>query len=286
MNLDARVLPMRFSADVAAMADFLAVLGLRRVRESVDGEYVVLDGSAGSVAVHAAEPDGSGTGLTTLNVLLADLPDGAAALADTGLDATTWDEAYGMQGAVWLPAIGAVGLNEAHPADLHGYRSLPARLLPKGGLAPRIPGAKPPFGSEDDGGSAGPSPIRVLAVRYSDNFTADAALFACLGFRPAGSLEDPWWCVLEAGSQAGAIGLHAGRQGGPAPTEAPGGDWLDHPALVGLGFETAEPLDALAARLRANGHGARLEVDEAGPKVVVTDPDGQVLEVHPEVSGP
>ncbi|MGC3992724.1 MAG: VOC family protein [Propionicimonas sp.] len=285
MSVDCRVLPMRFTTKVAAMADFLAVIGLSRVRESTNGEYAVLDGAAGSVAVHVAGPDGAGAGLTTLNLLVADVPDGVAALADAGLDATTWDEAYGTQGAVWLPGVGAVGLNEAHPADLYGYHPHHPRLLPKDGRAPRIPGARPLFGSKDDGGCP-ESPIRVLAVRYTDDFSGDAALFACLGFRPVGPLDDPWWCALLAGTEAGVVGLHAGRQEALAPAEPPGGDWLDHPALVGLGFETSEPLDSLVARLRARGLNARLETDEAGPKLVVTDPDGQVLEVHPSVSGP
>ncbi len=51
-------------------------------------------------------------------------------------------------------------------------------------------------------------------------------------------------------------------------------------ALVSLGFQATEPLTELAERLTAAGYPAEICSGD-NPKVVVTDPDGQRLEVHP-----
>ncbi|MCB0910719.1 MAG: VOC family protein [Propionibacteriaceae bacterium] len=255
MGETSRVFPMRFSPEPERMVRFLEVLGLRRVLESERGGYAAFEGAAGSVAVHSVEGADSdvANGVTSLNVLVADVDATAAVLREAGLDADAWDEAYGRQGAVRTPR-GAAGLNEATPADLYGYRAV------EGGDAPLTD---------------------VIAVWYSDDFARDAAFFAHLGFTPEGSLDDPWWCALWGADGAGGIGLHTPD---PASVETPvdASGWLEHPALVRLGFETREPLDALVARLRDAGYdSARLTADEAGPKVVLTDPDGQYLEIHP-----
>lgn len=256
MSEASRVFPMRFSPDPGRMVRFLEVLGLRRVLESERGGYVAFEGGAGSVAVHSVEGADSAVadGVTSLNVLVADVDAAAAALRDAGLDADAWDEAYGRQGAVRTPRGGVAGLNEATQADLYGYRAV------GGGDAPLTD---------------------VIAIWYSDDFARDAAFFAHLGFTPTGSLDDPWWCALRGADGAGGIGLHTPDS---ASTEDPvaASGWLENPALVRLGFETREPLDALVARLQDAGYdSARLTADEAGPKVVLTDPDGQYLEIHP-----
>lgn len=250
-----RVFPIRFSADTASMVRFLEVLGLRSVLESVDGGYVHLEGAAGSLAVHPTDSAASdvGHGWTSLNLLAADVGAAAAELRQAGREATTWDEAYGLQGAVLAPDGHAIGLNEARPADLYGYRVHAGESMP----------------------------IDVVAVWYSDDFARDTAFFADLGLRPQGGLDDPWWRALTGQADSGTVGLHA-PTGPSAPTHAdPGTAGLDAPALVRLGFETAEPLDDLVARLEAAGYVATLTADEAGPKVVLVDPDGQPLEIHP-----
>jgi hypothetical protein len=262
MSVETRVFPMRFSADVAAMVRFLEVLGLRVVLAGDNGTYAALEGATGSVAVHATETaaPAAGSGLTSLNVLVPDVDAAAGDLTAAGRDAAVWDEAYGRQGAVRAPNRLAVGLNEAAQADLYGYRSREEPVVP--------------------------APVDVLAVWYSDDFRGDAAFFADLGFHPEGSLDDPWWCALRGAGPAGVVGLHG--TGGATADAAPeaASEWLERPALVRLGFETAEPLDALATRLRDAGYGsAAVVADEAGPKMVVTDPDGQSLEIHPRPAG-
>ncbi len=257
MSLASRVFPMRFSADPPGMGRFLETLGLCRVLESGNGVYATFEGAAGSVAVHSVEHADSAVGdaVTTLNVLVEDVDVAAAALREAGLEADAWDEAYGRQGAVRTPRGTSVGLNEATQADLYGYRVI-------------------------DGADAAP-PLDVVAVWYSDDFAGDAAFLAHLGLAPEGPLDDPWWCALRGAGGAGAIGLHAPGTVAAAGPVVPSG-WLEHPALVRLGFETREPLDALVSRLRGAGYGsAALTADEAGPKVVLTDPDGQYLEIHP-----
>lgn len=257
MSLASRVFPMRFSPDPARMARFLEVLGLRRVLESENGGYATFEGAAGSLAVHSVEHADAAVSeaVTSLNVLVADVDAAATALRDAGLEAEAWDEAYGRQGAVRTARGTAVGLNEVTQADLYGYRTL-------------------------DGTGAAP-PIDVIAVWYSDDFTRDAAFLAHLGFAPEGPLDDPWWCALWGTGGAGGIGLHTPDRAAAEPLAAASG-WLEHPVLVRLGFETREPLDVLVARLHDAGHdSAHLTADEAGPKVVLTDPDGQYLEIHP-----
>jgi catechol 2,3-dioxygenase-like lactoylglutathione lyase family enzyme len=256
MSVECRVFPMRFSADPAAMVRFLEVLGLRARLQSGNGAYACLVGASGSVAVHAcgaAATGGVRAGFTSLNVLVADVRAAAAALSSAGNEADAWDEAYGVQGAVLLPGGAALGLNEAVQADLYGYRSI-----------------------EPSGTGA----VDVVAVRYSDDFAGDIAFFAHLGFVPDGPPDDPWWCALRGSPTAGVIGLHA--PSGPRTPDAMASGWLERPAAAQLGFDTAEPLDELAARLRDAGYDtASVLADQAGPKVVLTDPDGQRVEIHP-----
>lgn len=87
-----------------------------------------------------------------------------------------------------------------------------------------------------------------------------------------------WWQALSAPG-AGTIGLHA-PGGEDDRVSRPSGTEFGDIALVRLGFETAEDLDALAARLRNAGHDARVVEDEVR-SVHVTDPDGKRLEIHP-----
>jgi hypothetical protein len=51
-------------------------------------------------------------------------------------------------------------------------------------------------------------------------------------------------------------------------------------AAVQLTFETAEPLTDLAARLSGAGFPAEIVTENFGSLVVVTDPDGQPVQVY------
>ncbi|GAA3626246.1 VOC family protein [Microlunatus ginsengisoli] len=244
------VFPMRFSADPAPLIEFWRTLGLRQL-DGASGGYAEFAAASGLLAVHPAEPAGSGAspGQTTLNVAVADVDVEADRLAAAGWPTRVRDEPYGRQGVVTGPAGRLIGLN-----------AIPSR------------------GGEVDGGQRIAASLDVVAVWYSDDFTADAAFFGAFGFEPFGSLDNPWWCDLRAARRrGGVIGLHGTGGGGPAAGGA-------GPALVQLGFETSEPLDALAARLVAAGYAdARVTDGEAGIAVEVADPDGQRVEVHPTI---
>ncbi len=244
------VFPMRFSADPAALMEFWRTLGLRQLDGASGDGYGEFAAASGLLAVHpakVAESEG-GAGQTTLNVAVADVDVEAERLAAAGWPTRVRDEPYGRQGVVTGPGGRLIGLNAISGRD-----------------------------GEVDGGQRIAASLDVVAVWYSDDFAADAAFFGAFGFEPFGSLDNPWWCDLRAARRrGGVIGLH-GTGGGSVAGGA-------GPALVQLGFETSEPLDALAARLVAAGYqGAEVVEDEAGIKVVVVDPDGQRVEVHPTI---
>ena len=48
-----------------------------------------------------------------------------------------------------------------------------------------------------------------------------------------------------------------------------------------FGFETSEPLDRLADRLRAVGFAPTMIPDGPDPRIVLIDPDGDEVQIHP-----
>lgn len=241
------VFPGRFSADPAGMAGFLETLGLSRIPGGPQGGSAVFAGASGRVAVYGADPAAAAApaaGRTVLRFGVDDLDAAVADLRAGGLEAVAWDDAYGRQGAVRTPLGLSLGLVE----------------IGRSGESGTVPGRQHTAASLD-----------VVAVFYSADFARDARFYAAFGFEPFSPVDDPWWCDLRAGRGQGVIGLHA------TETERA---LAGTPVLVGLGFETSEPLDALAGRLAGAGHPARVVEDEAGPHVDVTDPDGQSLEIH------
>jgi hypothetical protein len=263
MSQSSTVFPMRFSADLRAMTTFLEALGLQRVLDAGNGTYAEFEGASGRVAVDGvAEAAGRWTpGDTSLNLAVSDVDAAVARLSGADLTTTAWDDWSGRRGVVRAPGGRMVGLCTATRTGTDGYRVHEQTVA---------------------------ASLDVVAVWTSTDFRADAAFFGLLGFEPFGSLDDPWWCTLRAGRrQGGVIGLHApGEHTTDAPTDAPiltEDTQAVRPALVRLGFETSEPLDALAARLQTAGYRASVAEDEVGTKVVVTDPDGQHLEIHPTI---
>jgi hypothetical protein len=246
------------------MIEFYAALGLAKAFDHESGSWAVFRGSSGALAVHGladAETVQVG-GLTSLNFAVADVSAAADELAGSGLEATSWDEPFGTQGAVLSPDGRAIGLNEDRRDDLYGGYRVHEQVVA--------------------------ASLDVVAVVESADFPASAAFFRVFGFTPFGSLDDPWWCDLRsANPRVGVIGLH-----GPAPAEEEGGAGAPDresdraaqppPLLVRLSFETSEPLDALAARLVAAGYPSATVVDAgAGSRVEVNDPDGQRIQIRP-----
>ncbi|HET9646979.1 MAG TPA: VOC family protein [Microlunatus sp.] len=239
------VLLTRSSADPVAMVAFLQTLGLRSVQHD-DSGGAEFAGRAGLVAVRAAAAAEPGT--TVLDFAVTEVSAAERALAGAGLRVETWDAGDGGRaGRVVLPGGLVLGLDQETAQERFGDLPVHEQKVA--------------------------ASLDVVAVRPSSDFATDASVLANFGFEPVGGLDDPWWCPLRAGRTSGVIGLHSpGDEPVPtAPDASP----------VRLGFETSEPLDALAGRLRAAGHDATVETGEGGAKVVVTDPDGQQVEIHP-----
>lgn len=106
--------------------------------------------------------------------------------------------------------------------------------------------------------------VEVLALRYTPRPFSDGEFFEVLGF------TNQWdgaadWRLLAADEPAGRIGLAPGNVRGCDPGQA----------SVQLGFDTSEPLDQLAARLKAAGYcTGDIVSDTETPFLTVTDPDG------------
>lgn len=252
------VYPLRFTDDAPAMIAFLRTLGMAPVVTTEGGTFAeMVAGGGGRVMVHTAEhaETAAPAGETQLCLSVVDTDAAAAQLRDRGLEVRVWDETYGRQGAVHGPRGEDIAINEQQ-RDLYGY-------LGHGGADAEA----------DDR-------LSVTAVRVSaegPDRDRDVDFFAALGFTPAGA-GDHWWQALSAPG-AGTIGLHA-PGGEDDRVSRPSGTEFGDIALVRLGFESAEDLDALAARLRNAGHDARVVEDEVR-SVHVTDPDGKRLEIHP-----
>lgn len=248
MSITLTLNPYRCSREPERMRAFLELLGLRTLL-SGDGGYALLRAGAGLVAVHPSGPDRSGE--TQLSFYVESAERAARELRAAGLEPVVWDESYGRHAGITEPCGGGVWINE-EMHDLYGHRRHET--------------------VEVD------SALAVVAVRSSDDFARDRRFFETLGFRAQGP-GDEWWQELRGPAGTGVIGLHA-PHGEASTRPSPENPITGRDPLVGLGFETGEPLERLAERLVAAGHEARL-VQEPKRSVHVVDPDGRQLEIHP-----
>lgn len=109
-----------------------------------------------------------------------------------------------------------------------------------------------------------PGDVEVIGVLFTRDLDAWSAFFVALGFTGDG---DAHWRALRADRGAGVIGLHL------ADDSRAEGECV-------LGLQVAEPLAELAGRLRSAGYDAEERSDLGVASVVVTDPDGEPLEIH------
>lgn len=250
--------PYRFSERPEEMIRFLETLGLVR-RVTAGGEfYGELAAAEGSVAVHGVTPErpadtGASPGETQLSFVTGDARGTADRLEQSGLRSLWWDESYGRHAAVTGPH--GEGVRFTEDGDRHGYR--------------------------EHAGDVPASGLRVVAVRGCEDRPADVDFFARLGYVPDWSRSSAGWMPLEG--VGGVIGLHGLVGDVPAPAaEVPAG--AHNPggriATARLGFETAEDLDALRRRLVAAGYAAERR-GGPDPAVIVEDPDGMRVEIHP-----
>lgn len=238
------VTPYRFTDRPREVIDFLELLGLRILLRQDD--FAVLAGRSGRVAVHPrATQNRPHEHPTTLVLGVPDVPAASAELTAAGLEVTWWDEAWGRQASVPGP-VGVVTLDE-EVEDTYGYDVV---------------------ASDESVGSG----VEVVATLLAADLDETERFFGGLGFR-AGPGSSPDWRVLQAGDRSGALGLMPGTPS--RSTTAPVGE-----VSTEIGIQAGEPLDHLAARLRAAGHGVTV-VDDSGPThLVVEDPDGIALEVY------
>jgi len=104
------------------------------------------------------------------------------------------------------------------------------------------------------------------------------------GFEPfeitGPSYDDLHWIDLRAGDRSGVLGstpASSRRAIHATPTTC-----SDRPTwCVDIGFETSEPLDVLVERLRSAGLDPTMITDGPDPRVVLVDPDGEEVQIHP-----
>ncbi len=246
--------PLRFTPDPAAMIDFYARLGLHQSLSHETGTFATFVGRSGTLGVHDARTTTSGAvpGHAALNLATADVEAAAVELTVLGHEVRVWDETYGKQGVVVARQGRVIGLNEDHQDDLYGgYRAHTTTTVPL---------------------------LDVVAVCVTPDLLAEAAYFASFGF-VAPSYDDPFWIGLRASERSGVIGLHSGEIESRSPR--PDDDPFEPVYEVRIGFETSQPLEQLAERLRSAGLDPTMITDVPDPRIVLTDPDGDEVQIHP-----
>jgi predicted enzyme related to lactoylglutathione lyase len=246
--------PLRFTPDPSAMIDFYGRLGLHQSLSHESGTFATFVGRSGTLGVHDARTTTAGAvpGHAALNLATEDLESAAAELLSIGHEVRVWDETYGKQGAVTARDGRTIGLNQERQQDLYG------------GYHEHDPATAPL--------------LDVVAVCPTPQLRAEAAWFASFGFL-ATSYDDPLWIGLRAGPHSGVLGVHAGEVEHRNPR--PGDDLLGPAYEVRIGFETSEPLARLDERLRAAGLDPTMITDGPAPRIVLTDPDGDEVQIHP-----
>lgn len=246
--------PLRFTADPAAMIDFYSRLGLHQSLSHETGTFATFVGRSGTLGVHDARTTTAGavTGHAALNLATEHLESAATELRSIGHEVKVWDETYGKQGAVTARDGRTIGLNQQRQDDLYGgYREHPDQGVPL---------------------------LDVVAVCPTPDVRAEAAWFASFDF-VASSYDDHRWIGLRGGARSGVLGIHAGEIEHRKPR--PADDLLGPAYEVRIGFETSEPLARLGERLRAAGLEPTMITDGPDPRVVLTDPDGDEVQIHP-----
>lgn len=243
------VYPFRFTPQPEAWRPFLETLGLAPRFASGIG-FMMFEAGSGWVGIHPeelsathAEPGETQLALLSLE---GDGEDAAEAIKDLGLKAQLWDEEFGQQAGVIGPRGEGIWVN--------------AKL-------------------KDTIGAGAPDPaVGVVAVRYSSDFAADTEFFSRLGFA-AEDGGNEWWTALTAPG-GGTVGLHKPSGDDDRTARPSDHNPIGAVALAGLGFTTTGSLEDLVARLNEAGYSAELPENTAGHSVHVTDPDGQVIEIH------
>ena len=104
--------------------------------------------------------------------------------------------------------------------------------------------------------------MRVMPIRYTSDVEAMTRFYEVLGLRVGDVSRPGGWVEMPAGS--GMLAVHRGERG-----------------RCELAFETDEPLEDVAARLRAAGYEPGPVIDEGfGRSLRVRDPDGVHVQIN------
>jgi hypothetical protein len=107
--------------------------------------------------------------------------------------------------------------------------------------------------------------MRLVPIRYSSDVEAMTRFYATLGLRTGPVSRPGGWVELPAAG--GMLAIHRGDRADDGRCE--------------LAFETDEPLEDVAARLRAAGYEPGPVIDEGfGRSLRVPDPDGVWVQVN------
>ncbi len=142
---DVVIRPLRFTAEVNAMRQFLETLGLAPRVEGEQGSWVDMIAGDGMVALHDAESSSTGGkhGDTRLSFEADDIDQLKERLIAAGHeDATTWDEAYGRVLSVTAPGGLVIWIDE-RSEDLYGYRLHQTTPDSRLTVSPHLSGATP-----------------------------------------------------------------------------------------------------------------------------------------------
>lgn len=237
------VRPLRFTDHLEEMREFLVLLGLSPRVSSENGGWTDLVGAAGMTALHAASASMSAVSGQT----------------DLGFEVDDIDRLRRV--------LHAAGMDDVEVVDEAWGRVL--RLTTPAGVSTWVDDF-----ARDDYGYRRESPqplhgVTATPVRITEPAGPYPDMLAALGLHRLDEGDDTWWRVWSAGG-GGLVALH------PPTDEVVPGD-------TRLGFRTGEPLDSLAERLTAAGHGDVTVTDEFGGELTVVDPDGQRVLVQPLV---
>ena len=244
------VRPVRFTSQVPEMRRFLELIGLRPWLVSDRGGWADLACAAGRVALHDAATAESAVlpGQTTLGFEGADLDQLARTLEEAGVPGVSvYDEAYGRVLTCRDPDGATIAVDEV-PEDLYGYQV--------------------------HGDPAAAAGLRVTPVKFTDPAGPYGGFLEALGLQADGPVNPYYVKYLAGGGAQGQVGLHH-LVGDELPPAAGAGT-----AAVGLNFETDEQLTDIAARLADGGFSPGILDKAFGQLLGVTDPDGQLVQVH------
>jgi hypothetical protein len=244
------VRPVRFTPDVRAMQRFLELIGLRPWIVTERGSWSDMSCGAGRVALHDAASSAFGhlPGQTTMSFEADDVATLARHLTGAAVpEVTIYDEAYGRVLTCQDPEGATITVDE-RATDLYGYQL-----------------------------RAEPSPVqslRVMPIRFTDPAGPYGPFLRALGLTPAGEINPHYVNFLASDGTQGEVGLH--HVFGDELPIVPDG----RSPAVQLCFESAEPLEGIAARLQGAGFEPAIVTEDFGRVLSVTDPDGQPVQVH------